>query len=243
MKLFYFRHNPKQPQAAIVREKILFYELTVVHSGTLAYTVNGEPVTLKEKDVIFLPKGCYRTRRKAADADYYSFNFLAEEDAPSLPLFIKGGCTADIFLLLLACDKMHADVQDSGCRQLTLILECILEQLSFHLRPPHKSTLSDAIKQYVEEHLGEQITIAQISGATYFSEDYCSMRFKKETVCSIVTYIISAKVKRAQELIFEGNSFARIAKQLGFSEYNYFSRVFKKYAGCTPTQYKKLFYT
>lgn len=56
---------------------------------------------------------------------------------------------------------------------------------------------------------------------------------------SIIDYVIDEKMKEAKKLIIEGMNFTKIAETLGFDDYNYFSRTFKRRVSYTPSQYKK----
>ena len=64
--------------------------------------------------------------------------------------------------------------------------------------------------------------------------------FKKETGKSIINYLLDERLESAKMLIREGSlSLSDIAVETGFSDYNYFSRIFKKRVGVSPISYKK----
>ena len=55
-----------------------------------------------------------------------------------------------------------------------------------------------------------------------------------------VEYVTGVRMKRARELLLEGGkSIKQICAEIGYSDPNYFSRIFKKYEGCTPTEFRE----
>ena len=66
--------------------------------------------------------------------------------------------------------------------------------------------------------------------------------FKKEMGKSIINYLIDVRISEARNLI-SGSALplSAISEKVGFEDYNYFSRIFKKRVGYTPRQYRRLF--
>ena len=73
----------------------------------------------------------------------------------------------------------------------------------------------------------------------YFSPVYADAVFKRETGVSIINYAILKKVEAAKSLLSEGVSLKDVSEAVGFSDYNYFSRLFKKRTGYTPNAFRK----
>ena len=72
-----------------------------------------------------------------------------------------------------------------------------------------------------------------------FSKSYLKKLFKNATGYSIMDYYTHLKIERAKILIKSGEmSVSEIAELLGYSSIHYFSRVFKKKTGLSPTEYK-----
>ena len=96
------------------------------------------------------------------------------------------------------------------------------------------------IRAYIREHVEGRITREQIAEHVNFSADYVSRTFKKETGVSLSEYILREKIARAKELIVRGEeNIGDIAVRLGYSNFSYFSEVFKRIEGMLPSDYKR----
>ena len=124
-----------------------------------------------------------------------------------------------------------------GC--LDLLLQCIIKQLTENLHAKKLSPLTIKIKDYIRRHIGEKITLEKIGNALYFSPVYCSVLFKKEMGKSIMNYVIDEKIRKAKNYITEGENLKTAAERAGFTDYNYFCRLFRQRVKYTPAQYRK----
>lgn len=93
---------------------------------------------------------------------------------------------------------------------------------------------------YIENHLGEPISISLLAQRIGYSDYYLSRKFKAETGDSIGDYIKFAKVERAKLLLTTTQmSIQSISDSLGFGTRNFFSETFRKIAGIPPAAYRK----
>ncbi len=73
----------------------------------------------------------------------------------------------------------------------------------------------------------------------YLSRTHFSAKFRKETGMTLTDFILTETTDEAKRLLrYSDKSAAAIAAYLGFSSHGHFSRVFKKYAGTTPGEYR-----
>lgn len=97
----------------------------------------------------------------------------------------------------------------------------------------------EPVLAYIDKHYCEKInpeTLAQISNISYYY--FCHM-FKKLTDKTVTDYINSLRINMAAALICNGNkNVTEAALEVGFSDTNYFSRLFKKYKGMSPMDFK-----
>ena len=90
------------------------------------------------------------------------------------------------------------------------------------------------------EHIEEKLTLKQIAQHVHLSEEYTSRIFKKETGIHLTNYINKQKCLQAKRMITTGtHSLREISVKLGFENYDYFSKSFKKHIGTVPSKIKK----
>ncbi|WP_017813234.1 helix-turn-helix domain-containing protein [Paenibacillus shenyangensis] len=95
-------------------------------------------------------------------------------------------------------------------------------------------------RNYIFNHLYEPIHLHQLAAAAQLNADYLSQVFRSETGVSPVMYIQQARIEEAKRLIgLSAHSLAEIAAMLQFHDQSYFTKIFKKYVGITPKQYRK----
>lgn len=99
--------------------------------------------------------------------------------------------------------------------------------------------VASKIDEYITMHLYERINSDCICKSLLISR---TKLYQISTQCfgmSISQYILFKRIEKAKTLLKEKNSVAFVAERTGFSDYNYFGKVFKKEVGVSPTDYKK----
>lgn len=93
---------------------------------------------------------------------------------------------------------------------------------------------------YIQEHFAEKLTVNVLAEHYGMSPNYFSSMFKKEMSRSAVNYITELRINQARELLYHSElSVVDISKKVGYEDSQYFFRVFKKYLGMTPLQYRE----
>ena len=95
------------------------------------------------------------------------------------------------------------------------------------------------IKEYVDEHFADpSLSLSSIGQALAFHPKYVSSAFKKEMRVSMCEYLCALRIRHACTLMDKGyRSVSEIASRCGFSDGQYFSKVFKKSLEITPIEY------
>lgn len=103
-----------------------------------------------------------------------------------------------------------------------------------------KGGIAEKARSYVHENADKRIMLQDVANYVNISPSYLSALFKKEYKTNFIDYINQTKIERAQELIHEGKyRIYEIAYMLAFDNAYYFSKVFKRYTGQTPTEYQR----
>lgn len=100
----------------------------------------------------------------------------------------------------------------------------------------HAETIVQLL-QYINRHLSEEITLEQLAAQVNYSEFYVSRLFKKISGKTLTSYIQEKRIDEASCLIRSGLPIHQAAEQVGFNNYSYFYKTFKKIIGCSPADY------
>lgn len=96
-----------------------------------------------------------------------------------------------------------------------------------------------ALSAYLQDTLGESISLEDAAAFTGYSTSYFTKFFKNYTGVSFVTYRNLLRLEKAKVLLAEGEQTGlAIAESLGFENYSYFIRTFKRTYEITPKQYQ-----
>ncbi len=100
------------------------------------------------------------------------------------------------------------------------------------------------IMKYVHEHYAENgLTIQAIAQNVYLSQTYLCAFFKKSTGKTLNEYITEVRIEKSKELLSNIDiKLYEVATSIGFTDANYFSTLFKKYTGCTPSEFRERVY-
>ena len=100
----------------------------------------------------------------------------------------------------------------------------------------------ETAKRYIEDHLHEKIYVEDLASLIHVNEQYFMRVFKKETGKSVTEYITERRISLASALLKNTDkSINFIADSVGCDNYSYFTKLFKKYTGFTPREYRNQF--
>lgn len=98
----------------------------------------------------------------------------------------------------------------------------------------------DQVTKYIRENYGENLTLEDIASQVYLSPYYLSHIFKQEMGCTVMDYTTQVKMEIAKKLLRDPkNNVVETAEKLGYSDPSYFTKVFKKKEGITPSKFKQ----
>lgn len=103
-----------------------------------------------------------------------------------------------------------------------------------------KNQSLNAILQFVKQNFYQEITLQSLGDQYYLNPSYISQLFRRGVGMTFTEYLAKLRIDYACELLDKGNTSVNdIADKTGYHDYFYFTRVFKKMTGKTPTQYRK----
>ena len=92
---------------------------------------------------------------------------------------------------------------------------------------------------YINEHFREEANMEKYAEIAHLSLGRFSHLFTKKTGMSPLKYVLSLRIEEAKELLmYSSMSISEVAVSIGIAEPSYFSRIFRKYVGLSPTEYR-----
>lgn len=134
--------------------------------------------------------------------------------------------------------QMDYDVLSSYESWLQDCCYLILKGVSALTGKQHSSAVRKAIA-YVNENYSHDITLAAIAEDVQKSTNYFCYIFKKDTGMNFNEYLNTVRINKAKELLRTSEYMVyEISEMVGYHDYSYFAKVFKKNCGCSPSEYK-----
>lgn len=103
----------------------------------------------------------------------------------------------------------------------------------------HVSNVIYKAKEYIDNNFEKDISLKDVSKEVSISPQYFSKIFKEELGVNFIEYLTNTRIKKAKKMLEEGNkSVKEISFEIGYNDPNYFSRLFRRIVGVSPTEYK-----
>lgn len=237
------------------RDKLRSYLCFVVENGVGELIYEEKRHVLSSGDVVFID--CKKPYSHSTDNELWSLRWCHFYGAamPAIyekynerggaPVFHPKSCQPFTFLITelytIAASSDH--IRDMRINEkLSELLTLLMEQ-SWR---PEGGSLSkkrmelEDVKAYLDAHFTEKISLDDLSARFFINKYYLTRIFKESFGSTINQYIVYKRITKAKHLIrFTEMTMDEIASAVGMGDGNYFSRIFRKIEGISPTEYKK----
>lgn len=118
----------------------------------------------------------------------------------------------------------------------------LLEHITYEPQASRENSLEyDRIKKilsYIEENYQNKITLNDIAGHIHLCESECTRLFKRHMNTTLFAFLQEYRIERSLEFLQADQPVSAVADKAGFSDPNYYSKVFAKIKGCSPREYR-----
>lgn len=114
-----------------------------------------------------------------------------------------------------------------------------LAKMIFFIKEETQASPCSRICQYVEANYASPLKLETIAAMFGYNSAYLGKLFTKEMGQKFVTYLDEVRIKHAKEYLEKGATVAQACENAGFANTDYFTKKFKKYVGCLPSEYRK----
>ena len=118
----------------------------------------------------------------------------------------------------------------------------LLEHITYEPQASRENSLEyDRIKKilsYIEENYQNKITLNDIAGHLHLCESECTRLFKRHMNTTLFAFLQEYRIERSLEFLQDDQPVSAVADKAGFSDPNYYSKVFAKIKGCSPREYR-----
>jgi Response regulator containing CheY-like receiver domain and AraC-type DNA-binding domain len=116
----------------------------------------------------------------------------------------------------------------------------VIDRLKLYRNQSSPSVI-EKVKCYINENIEKELSLQNMAQLVYMNPTYFSELFKKETGENFVEYVTRCRLNLAKGLLADGSmKMEEIAARTGYGRLEYFYKVFKKYEGITPKEFRKL---
>ena len=99
----------------------------------------------------------------------------------------------------------------------------------------------DQVIQEIEQNYQTELTLSSLCEKYHISISYLSTMIKKKTKHTFTEYLTNLRLEYAKKLLVEEKiTVSEVTEMIGYNDYFYFTKLFKKYVGVTPSKYRKM---
>lgn len=221
--------------------------------GECKITVDGKDYFPKPGQLVMMPEGvcqsychinqnylikhwCHFTAESLGKKlfDTIKTNYIIDVDRP--------GYLEELFRTLNRKEENYLEILSKKVALLNLLQyylsrSCSIENLFDGLVIDQRL---QEVTLYIDHHIGQDISIEELAGVAHLHPNYLIRLFKSQLGMSPIQYINLKRIEIAQQLLKNPDiSVADAAKSLGIGDVFYFSKLFKKYVGMSPSRFKE----
>ncbi|MDR0389266.1 MAG: AraC family transcriptional regulator, partial [Spirochaetaceae bacterium] len=229
-----------------------YYQIFYIIKNSGVFCINGQTYTLGKNMLIFLHPGVIHGIRPITkerplcllETKFFVFSNELIDALQNIPI-IQHNENDELrnFLSQAIIEAMNKDVFYIETVQalIGMILYKIIRQhRKFDPSNALASKPTTTVKEYVEIHFTEEISLTDLAAVTGYSKNYLCRIFREETYMTINEYLNTVRINKAAELLISTDQdIAQISKMTGYNNIFHFIKTFKKIIGISPGNYRR----
>ena len=244
----YFVHRKCTPEWMLEEEKIDSIDIVYVLNGAATYTIDHHRYQLKQGSLLCVPRGSLRSAythqgelMECYSVSFQFFDMKGEEGFLPLPVMNHIGIQPGLI-------SMYGDLNSSWLQRnpgyliksralLMLIILRLYELILFKEEPIVTDARISKAVRYITDHYSEDLNINSVAKVTGLHPNYFGVLFKNSTGLSFRTFLTEIRLNSAENLLKSGlHNISEVSIRCGFTDVCYFSRVYKKSRGISPSK-------
>ncbi len=239
------------------RENLTSYLFFLVLEGTGTLEYDGASYPLAKGDCVFLD--CRRAYSHRTSENLWSLKWAHFYGPNMSGIYEKyaerGGLASFHPQNLNAYERIWEQLYEMASsssyirdmkiyENLTALLTLLMEQSwnpAGGLHSPSRKQSLQNVKEYLDQHFQEKITLDALSEIFYINKFYLTRVFREQFGLTVNGYLSQVRITHAKQLLrFTDLPIEKIGQECGMSDANYFSRMFKKVEGISPGEFRKM---
>ena len=233
------------------KQENLYYKkdfvIVIALEGEAQYVVGDKYYVFRKNDVLLLAPGSVRSGRADAQNPWgfisVVFRMDMNEEAGSFfnePIMIWRNVSNVIRQRFIEASYAWTGknpLYKVKCKNLIseIIYEFVLANPPYH-HVPHIKKL-EAARTYIQNHFRDEIIMEELAGKLGLSASYFRRLFREAYGCAPMQYLVSLRIDHARDLLETGEvNVTEAARLSGFDDIYYFSKLFKRKVGASPSQ-------
>lgn len=225
--------------------------LVLVVHGRLIYTINRTKVVAEKGDLVFIPKGTFRSAENDGSHPHRKYSVLFNHSYPpgAVPLFDANRFSKkripDADYAASRFEALHREMREERPMYNFIAAGILQELVGIAGREsettgisPTKWRLAEQLQLHIREHYREPLNIDELAALIRRSPNYTITLFKETTGQTPVQYMHRLRMAEARNLLLNTDfTIAEIADYLGFYDTSYFYRTFKRATSLSPSAF------
>ena len=226
-------------------------ELVYVDRGELHNLAGGTDILLQQQELLLIGRNVWHMQYADLPVNFLTVSFRTDAASPCAALagrrFSLTEQQVALLRQMLAENNAAEYAHDSMESLLRLLLISLLRsEQTRHSEKPKALPATSHTEQRIGDHLiqtisarsGQKLSLQQLADSAHISTTYLHRIFRTQLGMTPGVYLAKVRIEESKLLLRDGAlSMGEIAKQLGFSSQQQFSRQFRAVAGMTPSEY------